>query len=87
MGAVTTLSIQIASIQNMVTTHFSNMSLGWQQTQVNIVHQPQAWWEVCGGGNYSAEVCGVNPESVSFVGDAQWGGNHQTHGNTYFLFF
>ncbi|XP_015084200.1 uncharacterized protein LOC107027582 [Solanum pennellii] len=56
MDAVTTLSQQIASIQNMITTHFSNMSLGREQTQVNMVHKPQAWFEVCGGGDHSVEV-------------------------------
>jgi len=42
MDAVTALSAQIATMQNMMTTHFSNMSLGKQQAQVNMVHQPQA---------------------------------------------
>ncbi|XP_049381161.1 uncharacterized protein LOC125845656 [Solanum stenotomum] len=37
IDAVTALSAQIASIQNMMTTHFSNMSLGKQQAQVNMV--------------------------------------------------
>ena len=33
------------------------MSLGREQAQVNIVHKPQAWCEVCGGGDHSVEVC------------------------------
>ena len=76
MDAVTTLSAQIASMQNMMTTHFSNMSLGQQPAKINMVHQPQAWCEVCGGGDHSVEVCGVNPESVHFVGNAQREGSH-----------
>ncbi|KAH0696197.1 hypothetical protein KY289_013679 [Solanum tuberosum] len=56
MDAVTALSAQIAAMQNMMTTHFSNMSPGQQQAQVNVVHQPQTWCEVCGGGNHRAEV-------------------------------
>jgi len=83
MDAVTALSAQIAAMQNMMTTHFSNMSLGQQQAQINVVHQPQAWCEVCGGGDHRAEVCGANPDSVHFVGNAQRGGNHQSYGNTY----
>ncbi|XP_049382857.1 uncharacterized protein LOC125847236 [Solanum stenotomum] len=68
---------------NVMTPHFNNISLGQQQAQVNMVQQPQAWCEVCGGGDHSAEVCGANPESVHFVGNAQRGGNHQNYGNTY----
>jgi len=37
VDTVTTLTTQIAAMQNMMTTHFSNMSLGQQQAQVNIV--------------------------------------------------
>ncbi|XP_015159333.1 uncharacterized protein [Solanum tuberosum] len=85
MDAVTTLLAQIATMLNMMTTCFSNMSLGQQQAQVNVVHQPQTWCEVCGGGDHKAEVCGANPDSVHFVGNAQRGGNHQSYGNTYNL--
>ena len=83
MDAVTTLSQKIASIQNMITTHFSNMSLGREQAQVNIVHKPQAWCEVCGGGDHNAEICGANQESIHFVSNTQRGGNQHSHGNTY----
>ena len=58
-------------MQNMMTTHFSNMSVGQQQAQVNTVQQPQTWCEVCGGGDHNDEVCGANLESVHFVGNAQ----------------
>ena len=83
MDAVTTLSAQIASMQNMMTTHFSNMSLGKQQTQINMVHQPQVWCEIRGGGDHSSEIRGANQISGHFVGNAQQGGNHQVYGNTY----
>ncbi|XP_015165453.1 uncharacterized protein [Solanum tuberosum] len=46
VDAVTTLTAQIAAMQNMMTTHFSNMSLGQQQAQVNMVQQPLVWCEV-----------------------------------------
>ncbi|KAK4716104.1 hypothetical protein R3W88_014442 [Solanum pinnatisectum] len=55
MDVVTALTAQISAMQNMMTTYFSNMSLGQQQAQVNMVQQPQAWCEVCGGGDHSAE--------------------------------
>ena len=35
----------------MSTIYFSNMALGQQQAQVNMVHQPQYFYEVCGGGS------------------------------------
>ncbi|XP_015168703.1 uncharacterized protein [Solanum tuberosum] len=66
IDTVTALSAQIAAMQNMMTTYFSNMSLGQQQAQVYVVHQPQAWCEVCGGGDHRAKVCGANPDSVHF---------------------
>ncbi|KAH0769058.1 hypothetical protein KY290_013039 [Solanum tuberosum] len=64
MDAVTALSAQIASMQNMMTTHFSNMSLGQQQDQVSMAHQPQAWCEVCGGRDHSSEVM-LNDEEIT----------------------
>ncbi|KAK4737094.1 hypothetical protein R3W88_000791 [Solanum pinnatisectum] len=70
MDAVTALTAQISAMQNIMTTHFSNMSLGHQQAQLNMVQQPQTWCEVCGGGDHTAKVCGANPESVHFVGNA-----------------
>ena len=69
----------------MMTTYFRNMSLGQQQVQVNMVHQPQTWCEVCGGVDHSVKVCGANPEFVHIVGNAQRGENHQRYGNTYNL--
>ncbi|XP_049389143.1 uncharacterized protein LOC125853490 [Solanum stenotomum] len=48
-----------------------------------MVQQPPTWCEVCGGGDHNAEVCGVNPKSVHFVGKTHRGGNQQNYGNTY----
>lgn len=70
IDTVTTLSTHIASMQNMMTTHFSNMSPGKQQARVNMVHQPLSWCEVFGSGDNIVEVCGANPKSVYFVGNA-----------------
>ena len=85
MDAVTTLSQEIASILNMITTLFINMSLGREQAQVNMVHKPQAWCEVCGGEDHSVAVCEKKPESFYFVGNAQRGGNYQFYRNIYNL--
>lgn len=62
----------------MMTTHFSNMSLS-QHALVNMVHEPKALCGVCGGGYNSTNLCGANPKSVSFVGNAQRGVNHKTY--------
>ena len=83
MDVVKSLSAQIASMQNMMATHFSNMSLGQKQAQVNMVHQPQVWCEVCECRDHSVEVCEENPEFVHIVGNAQRGRHHQSYGNTY----
>ncbi|KAG5630391.1 hypothetical protein H5410_002108 [Solanum commersonii] len=48
------------------------MSLGQQQAQVNAI-----------GGDHIIEVCGANPNSINFVGNAQHGGGHQNYGNSY----
>ncbi len=42
------------------------MSITKQQDQINIIHQPQAYCDVCGRGDHSAEICGTNPESFNF---------------------
>jgi len=60
VDVVTTLTTQIDAMQNMMNTHFSNLSLGQQPAQVNVVQQPPTWCEICGGGDHSAEVCGAN---------------------------
>ncbi|XP_049364278.1 uncharacterized protein LOC125829043 [Solanum verrucosum] len=69
--------------ENMMNTHFSNLSLGQQPAQVNAVQQPPIWCEICGGEDHNAEVCGANPDSVNFVGNAQRGRDHQNYGNFY----
>lgn len=61
MDVVIAFSPYIASIQNMMTTYFSNISLGQQQSQVNMVHQSQVLCDVCEGGDHSVEICGTNP--------------------------
>ncbi|KAK4706725.1 hypothetical protein R3W88_033689 [Solanum pinnatisectum] len=83
VDAMTALTAQIAAMQNIMNTHFSNLALGQQPAQVNAVQQPPSWCEICGGGNYSAEVCGANPDSVNFVGNAQREGGQQNYGNSY----
>ncbi|XP_015160406.1 uncharacterized protein [Solanum tuberosum] len=83
VDAVSALTAQIVAMQNMMNTHFNNLSLGQQPTQVNAVQQPPTWCEICGGGDHNAEVCGANPDSANFVENAQRGGGHQKYGNSY----
>ncbi|XP_015162332.1 uncharacterized protein [Solanum tuberosum] len=80
---VIALTAQIAAMQNMMNTHFSNLALGQQPAQVNAIQQPLSWCEICGGGDHSAEVCGANPDSMNFVGNAQRGGGQKNYGNSY----
>ncbi|KAK4707417.1 hypothetical protein R3W88_033018 [Solanum pinnatisectum] len=70
-------------MQNMMNTHFSNLALGQQPVQVNVVQQLPTWCEIYKGGDHSAEVCGAIPNSVNFVGNAQRGGGQQNYGNSY----
>uniref|UniRef100_M1E1B9 Integrase core domain containing protein n=1 Tax=Solanum tuberosum TaxID=4113 RepID=M1E1B9_SOLTU len=60
VDVVTTLTTQIDAMQNMMNTHFSNLSLGQQPAQVNVVQQPPTWYEIYGGGDHSAETQGQN---------------------------
>lgn len=71
---VTAMTAQIVVMQNMMNTHFINLELGQQPTQVNEVQQSPSWCEICGSGNHNVEVCGANPNSVYFIGNAQRGG-------------
>ncbi|XP_049345100.1 uncharacterized protein LOC125809545 [Solanum verrucosum] len=75
VDGLTTLTAQIVAMQNMMNTHFNNLALEQQPTQVNTVQQPPTWYEICGGGDESAEVCGANLDSVNFIG--------QNYGNLY----
>ncbi|XP_015169787.1 uncharacterized protein [Solanum tuberosum] len=68
MDAVTTLTAQISAMHNIMTTLFSNMSLGHQQAQVNMVQQPPTWCDVCGGGDHTAEQ-GHGNQQASKQGD------------------
>ncbi|XP_049364731.1 uncharacterized protein LOC125829559 [Solanum verrucosum] len=45
----------MAEMKNMMITHFSNLALGQQPTQVNAVQHPPTWCEICGGGDHSAK--------------------------------
>ncbi|KAK4724659.1 hypothetical protein R3W88_027438 [Solanum pinnatisectum] len=83
VDVVTALTAQIAAMQNMINTHFSNLALGQQPIQVNVFQQPPSWCEICGDGDHSAEVCSANPDSVNFVGNGQRGGGQQNYGNSY----
>ncbi|KAK4726849.1 hypothetical protein R3W88_031766 [Solanum pinnatisectum] len=83
VDAVTALTAYIAAMQNMMNIHFSNLALGPLPVQVNLVQQPPTWCEIYRGGDHSAEVCGANPDSVNFVGNAQRGGGQQNYGNFY----
>ncbi|XP_049360466.1 uncharacterized protein LOC125825176 [Solanum verrucosum] len=55
VDAMTALTAQISTMQNMMSTHFSNMALGQQHVQVNIVQQPPSWCEISGGSDHCAE--------------------------------
>lgn len=48
-----------------------------------MVHQQQAWCEVCRGGDHNVEVCWASPESAHFVSNAQRRGKQQGYGNAY----
>uniref|UniRef100_M1DLP3 Uncharacterized protein n=1 Tax=Solanum tuberosum TaxID=4113 RepID=M1DLP3_SOLTU len=56
VDVVTALTAQIAAMQNMMNTHFTNLALGQQPAQVNVVQQPPSSCEICGGGDHSAGV-------------------------------
>lgn len=70
-------------MQNMMITHFRNMALGQQTSQVNAVQQPPSWYEIFGGSDHIAEICVVNPHFVNFVGNVQRGGGKKNYGNSY----
>ncbi|XP_055830789.1 uncharacterized protein LOC129899801 [Solanum dulcamara] len=83
IDAVTTLTTEFASMQNMMTTHFNTIAKGQQKASVSIVQQPPTWCEVCENNEHVAEYCGANPESVNFMGNAPRNGGNQNYGNTY----
>lgn len=64
-------------------THFRNMNLGQQHASLNVVQQPQVWFEVCGSVDHATEFYGSNLDSVKFVGNYQQSGGMQNYGNTY----
>ena len=70
-------------MQNMMNTHFSNMNLGKQTSQVNAIQQTPTWCEICGGSDHIVEISGTNPDLVNFVGNAQRVGDQQNYGNSY----
>lgn len=64
-------------------TNFTNMSSGQDTSQVNAFQQPSSWCEIYDESDHILEICGANPNSVNFVGNAHRGGGQQNHGNSY----
>lgn len=70
-------------MQNIMNTHFSNMALGQHTSQVNVAQKPPCWCEICSGSDHSAKICGENPDSINFVGNAQRRSDQQNYGKSY----
>ncbi|XP_015167016.1 uncharacterized protein [Solanum tuberosum] len=62
VDVIIALTAQISAMQNMMSTHFSNMALGQQPAQVNAIQQPPSWCKICGGSNHDAELATHNLE-------------------------
>ena len=51
-------------------THLTTMVSEQYTSQVNAFQQPSSWCEIYNESDHSSEICGANPNSVNFVGNA-----------------
>lgn len=81
---ITTLAVQMVVFQNQVIWQLKKLNMSQPHAHINMVKQNKVCCETCGASDHSSELCGVNLNSVNFVGNA-YKQNGQNFWNTYNL--